>query len=195
MPGGMEPKVSLKGGPSCEWGEQPPEGTPVPNNTLSEQVGEMAPDSRRATSPRKHLLPNYQLDLASEHLLALYQEPCWRLCICQATESSEHPYGEKEEGHQLRYLAYTPGGQTLCVHVRVFYVGTCVRGLCFVTYISRNKGFLVNCSKKRANQMGDEQNWGVPGTEETGDGGHNQLDSCAPHLNRASNTQPSLLLP
>lgn len=53
MPGGMEPKISLKTGPTCEWGEQPPEGTPVPNNTHSEQVGEMPRDSRRAPGPKE----------------------------------------------------------------------------------------------------------------------------------------------
>lgn len=83
----------------------------------------------------------------------------------------------------------------MCVHmhVRVFYIGTCMRGLCFVIYIFRDKSFLVNCSKKRADQMGDEQNWGVPSTEEQRGWGHNKPDSCAPHLKQASDTQPSQL--
>lgn len=92
MPGGMEPKISLKMGPTCEWGEQPPEGTPVPNNTHSEQVGEMPRDSRRATGPKETPTLNTTswMERASTYL------PCTRnLAVGSARARQSSPVGRR----------------------------------------------------------------------------------------------------
>lgn len=56
----------------------------------------------------------------------------------------------------------------MCAHARVCVLCRYMYGgLVFRDIHLQRQSFLVNCSKKRADQMDDEQNWGVPSTEET----------------------------